>query len=112
MHAVNRRFREVNEIEIVTYSEEICSANILEVEAGSTGYCGGDSGHGARTYIRLEDLGGTDITVVPIDESIRGNGGVEIILGGDCELSTVIEALEFITQCLKDSIHENGGSYK
>ena len=35
--------------EITTYSRDILSANILEVEAGTTGYKGGDSGHGGRT---------------------------------------------------------------
>ena len=38
--------------EITTYSRDILSANILEVEAGTTGYKGGDSGHGGRTYCR------------------------------------------------------------
>ena len=32
--------------EITTYSRDVISANILEVEAGTTGYKGGDTGHG------------------------------------------------------------------
>ena len=46
--------------EITTYSRDILSANILEVEAGTTGYKGGDSGHGGRTYFRIADAAGTD----------------------------------------------------
>lgn len=42
--------------EITTYSRDIVSANILEVEAGTTGYKGGDSGHGGRTYSVLRTL--------------------------------------------------------
>lgn len=44
--------------EITTYSRDILSANILEVEAGTTGYKGGDSGHGGRTYFRIADAAG------------------------------------------------------
>lgn len=41
--------------EITTYTRDIYSCNILEVEAGSTGYMGGDTGHGGRTYFRIKD---------------------------------------------------------
>lgn len=75
--------------------------NTLEVEAGTTGYCGGDSGHGCRTYIRIEDLAGTDIKVRKIESGREGNGGVEIVLGGDSELDTIILALKFILRVLK-----------
>ena len=36
--------------EISTYTRDVVSCNILEVEAGTTGYRGGDTGHGGRTY--------------------------------------------------------------
>ena len=49
--------------EISTYTREVISANILEVEAGTTGYMGGDSGHGGRTYFRISDCGSTDMEV-------------------------------------------------
>ncbi len=42
--------------ELTTYTRDVVSANILEVEAGTTGYQGGDSGHGGRTYFRIEDV--------------------------------------------------------
>ena len=88
------------------YNIEITNANILEVEAGTTGYRGGDSGHGSRTYFRINDLGGTDITVNKISDKY-GNGGFEVILGGDAELQTMIEALKFITQVLEDGANNN-----
>lgn len=34
--------------ELTTYTRDVVSANILEVEAGTTGYQGGDSGHGGQ----------------------------------------------------------------
>ena len=38
---------------VTTVIDQIVSANLLEVECGSTGLMGGDSGHGGRTYIRI-----------------------------------------------------------
>ena len=90
--------------EITTYSREITSANILEIEAGTTGYMGGDSGHGGRTYFRIEDAGGTDIQVHPIGR--YADEGFEVILGGDCELETMIQALKFITKVLEEEAQE------
>ncbi len=85
---------------IRTYSREIISANLLEVEAGTTGFMGGDTGHGGRTYFRITDLGSTDIAVYPAGE--YGEEGFEVILGGDCELDTIIKALKFITRVLEE----------
>jgi len=88
---------------VTTYEREFCHANILNVEAGTTGYKGGDSGHGGITYFRISDLGGTDIEVRPvlssrIDDEIEG---FEVKLGGDSELDTIILALKFIVDVLE-----------
>ena len=80
-------------IRVDTYKREIFNANILEVEAGSTGYCGGDSDHGSRHYIRLKDLGSTDIRVKIGDQEfdeLYKDKGIEIILGGDTELDYLL----------------------
>ena len=86
--------------EITTRECEVVSANILEVEAGTTGAKGGDSGHGGRTYIRIENMGGTDIAVRALGVDAEG---FELELGGDCELYTIIEALKFAVQVLERS---------
>ena len=49
--------------EITTYTRDVISCNLLEVEAGTTGYMGGDTGHGGRSYFRIKDNGGTDMEV-------------------------------------------------
>ena len=86
------------------YKKEIASA--LEVKAGTTGFRGGDSGHGCRTYFSIKDLGGTDITIHPTRSyDYSGYDGVEVLLGGDCELSTIIESLKFIIQVLEEEKH-------
>ena len=49
--------------EITTFERDIYSCNILSVEAGTTGYKGGDFRYGSRTYFRISDEGGTDMSV-------------------------------------------------
>lgn len=91
--------------EITTYSRDIYDCNVLSVEAGTTGYCGGDSGYGGRTYFRIKDEGGTDMHVVTHTDRF-GCSEFEVLLGGDCELDTMIKALKFITKVLEDEAKE------
>jgi hypothetical protein len=90
MFAVTEGTRRIGGTEIPTYTREIVSANVLEAEAGTNGYQGGDTGHGSRTYFRISDEGGTDIRVRPL-------GAAETRLRSHarrrCELETIITAL-------------------
>ena len=95
---------------ITTYSRDIVSCNILEVEAGTTGYRGGDTGHGGRTYFRIQDAACTDMEIHSYTTRC-GSNGFEVCLGGDCELETMIRALKFITKVLEDESKECGTSY-
>lgn len=104
MFAITEGTRRIGGIDVPTYKREIISANILEVEAGTNGYQGGDTGHGSRTYFRIENQGGTDIQVHPLGR--YGDEGFEVSLGGDCELETIIMALKFITKVLEDGAKE------
>jgi len=90
---------------IITWTREITSANILEVEAGTNGIKGGDTGHGSRTYFRIEDLSCTDMTA-----NVTKNG-FEVRIGGDCELVTIIEALKFIADILEGQIKTYENEY-
>ena len=103
MFAISEKTRKIDRMDVTTYTREIVSCNLLEVEAGTNGYHGGDSGHGSRAYFRIENLGGTDIRIKTIG---RFNDGFEVIIGGDCELETMITALKFITQALEDGAKE------
>ena len=106
MYEVTERRRELYDgTEITTYTRDVVSANILQVEAGTTGYKGGDTGHGGRTYFRIEDEGCTDIHVRPFIDRF-GCNGFEVTLGGDCELETMIRALKFITKVLEEESEE------
>ena len=104
MFAISEDTRIVKGMEVPTFSREIISCNVLEVEAGTNGYQGGDTGHGSRTYFRISDLGGTDIQAHVLGK--YGDEGFEVALGGDCELETIITALKFITRVLEDQAKE------
>ena len=82
--------------------KEITSANILRVAVGSTGLCGGDYSHGGKTKIVIEDLSSTDINCWWDYE----NKKLTINLGGDCELQTILEGLEFIIKHLQNKIDQ------
>lgn len=100
MYEIIQGSRIVDGIGVITYTREVNNASYLEVEAGTTGYMGGDTGHGCRTYFRIKDLGGTDISINVIRDCDGDAEGFEVMLGGDCELDSIIRALKFITKVL------------
>ena len=102
MYEVASNTHRVNGVDIETWEREIIDANILSVEAGTNGYQGGDTGHGSRTYIRISDEGSTDLNARIIKDRYGDTTGIEIALGGDAELSTIIEAFKFITKVLEE----------
>ena len=104
MYAITEKEKNIDGTIITTYNREIYSANVLEVEAGTNGYQGGDTGHGSRTYFRIENAGGTDIEAHLVGP--YGTDGIEVFLGGDCELETIITALKFIIKVLEDGATE------
>lgn len=104
MYAITEKERNIDGTIITTFSRDIFNAKVLEVEAGTNGYKGGDSGHGSRTYFRIENAGGTDIEAHLIGP--YGTDGIEVSLGGDCELETIITALKFIIKVLEDGAME------
>lgn len=88
-------------------TKEFTSANILRASVVTTGYKGGDSGHGARTYISLEDLASTDMVAVVSDDT-TGHYTLEIALGGDTEIDTAADAFEWIGKTLRRLANEQG----
>lgn len=90
---------------VTTYTRDVYNCNVLEAEARTTGYQGGDSGHGGRTYFRIEDQAATNIRVRLLSDNI-GTTGFEVVLGGDSELETMICALKFITKVLEEESQE------
>ena len=102
---IEKRIRYVKGRVVDTIACDFYSCNILEAEAGTNGLQGGDTGHGCRTYIRLQDAGSTDMTVHTYRDKY-GSEGVEIILGGDTELQTIVGALKFIAKTLENGMEQ------
>lgn len=101
----------IDGIQLDSYKTELVSCNILEVEVGTTGHMGGDTGHGGRTYFRISDLASTDMRCKVggysyeernyVDTEIDGASSIEISFGGDSELDTFCEALRIGYDVLK-----------
>lgn len=107
MHEIISGTKVVNGEEIETWKREIYDANVLEVEAGTNGYKGGDTGHGSRTFFSIKDCTGTDITAKVLRDRYGHGYGFSVELGGDCELTTIIKALKFIVKVLKKQSKES-----
>lgn len=107
-------------INIETYKFTVTGANVISIQVGTTGEQGGDTGHGGRTYLKIEDDASSDMmarTVVK-DEYEESDGfipisSLELRLGGNSELYTLIEALEFAVKVLKSQKHleQNDSGY-
>ena len=80
---------------------EFGTFNTLGVTVATNGYQGGDSGHGGRTYICFEDLCSTDIEAA-VTYGQDTNAKVEILLGGDSELDSMIDALRWAADNLEE----------
>lgn len=97
----------IDEVSINAKEIEIMNANILSVSVGSTGYMGGDTGHGGRTYFAIKDDASTDLRLRVNNGNWQEVEQIEIALGGDTELATFIEALRFGFDQLRLAVKEN-----
>src|SRR5581483_9882659 len=91
----------IDERTVAVSTEEFSSANILRVTVGTNCPHGGDTGHGGRTVLILEDLGGTDLRCSCDGGPVSSTQRIEIVLGGDTECDTFIDALEYAAQTLR-----------
>ena len=65
---------------IVASVDEFFSANTLRVTVGTNCPQGGDSGHGGRTILIFEDLGGTDLRCPVDSEAASYTKRIEVVL--------------------------------
>jgi hypothetical protein len=77
------------------------SLNIITVHAGTNCPAGGDSGHGGRTIFGITNNASSDLRVGVNGEPPTEVNAVEIVLGGDTECETFIQALEHALNVLK-----------
>lgn len=77
----------IDDIKVPIEEDEIQGTGIMYFAAGTTGPRGGDSGHGCRTVIELDDDGSTDMRIVPtlyparLSHLIKVSGVYDINLG-------------------------------
>lgn len=106
MYEIKKNVKEVNGINICTYSREITDSFNLEVEAGigvGPTYTTSDP---VKTYIRIENKGG-NVMGNKLENlnnfSVRPyNNGVEIVINGVNGLEAITRALKFAFRVLKD----------
>jgi hypothetical protein len=97
---------------VETRVKEFYSANMIKVEVGTTGFCDGDAGHGGRTYFSIIDLGCTAMSCQIFDGRREmnfdnfDNDGFGVVLGGDTELMTFLDALKFAVDVLEMQIRK------
>lgn len=96
---------------IAVTSKTFEHANILQVTVGTNCPAGGDSGHGGRTLFRIKDLGGTDMSVRIDGGELQSVGSLDIILGGDSECATFMQALEHALGVLRAQSRTNGDAF-
>lgn len=93
----NKKYRIVDGIRIPVYSKDFSSYyNSVSVEAGTTGYMGGSTKFGGRTFFKI--LGDGMNMSIQKDE---GGKGFTVKAGGDVELDLLINSLEYILNILK-----------
>lgn len=117
-------FIRIDGYEVPVREKEITNANIIKVEVGTNGIRGGDSGHGSRTHFAIENVSSTDMKLafdggdaycghvdvgdvrMKCREGMHGceiqAERIEIEFGGDDELDSFVEALEFAVATLKE----------
>lgn len=94
---VKEKRREIDGNEVLTFIVELDGFCYTEVEVGTNGYRYIDTSFKSRTYIRIQDRGGT---VIHTRKLYGAKEGAEIILEGDAELSMIGSALRFIETTL------------
>lgn len=93
-------------------SKTFTSCNILKCSASTNCPKGGDSGHGGRTVLVLEDLASTDMSIeVDNQEAVQAEK-VKLIFRGDTECETFIKALAFASKALAKKTKLNLKTYE
>jgi hypothetical protein len=102
MYEVISGERDVSRVAVDTFKRQVAVGDgILEVEAGTNGY-----GPASRTYLRLQDIMGTDMNVAETHDSEGNVDGFVLKLAGGSELTAIINALNFMVKVLDEQRRE------
>ena len=107
MYRIDTGSKTINGARVNTFIRAISSGDQLyEVEAGTTGFCGGGRQSGSRCYLRLSVLTKADF-YARVRESETGQPiGVELCFSGDDGLAALMKALSFASEAISDQATE------
>ncbi len=89
-------------------SKTFVSCNILKMLCGTNCPCGGDAGHGGKTILKLEDEACTDWEIYVNGQLVcECPQTVTLILKGDTENETFIDALKYASKYLTTITNQN-----
>ena len=103
MYAIEEGLKKINGAEVDTFRREVVDGHAcLEVEAGTTGYKGGNCRNaGGRTYIGIDCVTG-DFCFQPITDDEGKQVGIVIAACGDDGLNAIMKVLDFCRDVLND----------
>jgi hypothetical protein len=96
----------IDQNQVAVSAESFISANELRVTVGTNCPQGGDSGHGGRTVLILENPNGDFRCGVDGAATLHASK-IEIVAGGDSEFETLIRGLEFAVETLRLLVRAN-----
>ena len=110
MYAIEERQAKVNDVMVQTFARKATSRRVeLEVEAGTTGYSGGNCRKaGGRTYLSIRCHKG-DFCFLPIQDGDGNDVGITFACCGDDGMTAIAKALAFAKQVIDDQRIEMDG---
>lgn len=103
MYEIRESRKIINGVTVRTFERSAGSGStVLEVEAGTNGYCGGGRENGSRTYLRITNVSGGDF-FARLSAGADGKAdGVEICFSGDDGLTALLKAVSFARETYED----------
>jgi|ERR1019366_3144240 hypothetical protein len=96
----------VDNSRVVVSNQSFVSCNELRLTVGTNCPQGGDSGHGGRTILILENPNGDFRCGIDGAEALHASR-IEIVAGGDSEFETLLDGLEFAVETLRLLVRAN-----
>ncbi|MBQ9664266.1 MAG: hypothetical protein IJV40_14060 [Oscillospiraceae bacterium] len=107
MYCIDSGFKDINGGHVNTFIRGIAGRSaLLEVEAGTNGYKGGNRQKGSRTYFRLTALNNTDFYARVHNNSRGQPDAVEICFCGDEGIDVFLRALDFARSAISDQARD------
>ena len=102
MFEIRKNEKRINDVDVATFERDVeYKRATMEVEAGTTGFCGGEREEGGRAFIRISAKGADFYA-----KSGEKNGSVVIAVCGDEGIMALVESLAFALEALVDELED------